>query len=119
MPSPANWSRDGTIAALRAEIIKKVATIITESPTIKTGLVARMEFPQIGANSKSAELGGVKPPSEPSSRTDKVKLHLFVTLKSNFSGIGHSWEGSAVSAAKLSQKRMVRQTEVGRGRATP
>ena len=78
-----------------------------------------MEFPQIGANSKSAELGGVKPPSEPSSRTDKVKLHLFVTLKSNFSGIGHSWEGSAVSAAKLSQKGLVRQTEVGRGRATP
>jgi hypothetical protein len=59
--STANCSFDGTMAALRAERVKKLPATITERKTKRTGLVKRILSPKIGAKSKSALLGGTKP----------------------------------------------------------
>ena len=46
--SPANWSLEGTTAALRADKLKKVPATITDKKTSRTGLVNKMLSPKIG-----------------------------------------------------------------------
>jgi hypothetical protein len=61
MDSPANWSFEGTTAALREEIMKKTEMRRTERKTKRIGFVAN-SLPSInGGRLKSPASGGLKP----------------------------------------------------------
>jgi hypothetical protein len=71
MLSPANWSFEGTTAALREAAIKKIEIRITEKKTITIGFVVKALSPKIGGRLKSLLLGGTKPSPSALRRTNE------------------------------------------------
>jgi hypothetical protein len=61
MLSPANYSLEGTIAALREERMKKAEIRMTERKTNRTGFVSQGIDSYNGGRLKSFVLGGTKP----------------------------------------------------------